>query len=295
MKKDFKLGALFYIALVFVILLSASLLIIISQEELIDEACAEIENNNNSAAIEYIDNIFIINMCGLSGENVLMTACRTGNLEMFKYVVQKGANVNYNFNGKHTPLELFCNSGYEAGPEMLKAMLSAGCHQSKFSVKPAIFYLADNYYWMNDKQKEIATEETLLLLQYGAPLGYGDTSILHLAAKGDMDDLFYTVIHTRLGLSMINMKDGDGNTPWQVAVKNGAVGVQRVIRDLEREAQQAAEEERRQEELLNGEYDGAENDTGDAFSDDAFTEVDTYYVPIDNYNTSEPNYDNVGY
>ena len=59
------------------------------------------------------------------------------------------------------------------------------------------------------------------------------------AAKADMDDLFYTIVHTNEGLYMLNTKNQDGDTPWNVAVKNGATGVQKVIRALEKEYEDA--------------------------------------------------------
>jgi len=82
----------------------------------------------------------------------------------------------------------------------------------------------------------------LLLLQNGAPLGCGNTSILHLAAKSDMSDLFYVLVHTTEGIGFLTMKDQEGNTPWDVAMQYGAVSVQKVIRDLEVEYEQAKKE-----------------------------------------------------
>lgn len=237
-----KVGIEFFITAFVAMVASALLLIILHQQEMIDAACVAIENYAQEDAESYIDQVWDINGCGLRKETMLMVACEVGNEEAIEYLLNKGADPNKTVAGNLTPLELFCRDGYNAGERALLLLLNAGVRQSIYTVKPAIFHLADNYYWMTDEQKALATEETIWLLKYGAPLGYKDTSLLHLAAKSNMADLFYTIVHTREGLYMINMRDGDGNTPWSVAVINGAVDVQRVIRNLETESEEEQEE-----------------------------------------------------
>ena len=74
-------------------------------------------------------------------------------------------------------------------------------------------------------------------------MGYEDSTILHYAAQGNMSDLFYTVVHTSEGLHLLTIKNAEGQTPWDVAVTNGAVAVQRVIRNLEEEYREESGEE----------------------------------------------------
>lgn len=234
-KKKIHFGLGFYIPLVIAFICALLLFVIVDQEEKIDNLKNAIEQNNTEAAKVYVDELININIPGKNNKTALMLACEYGNGELIEYVVQKGADVNYAPNGMPTPLELFCEKGYCAGPDALRTMFSAGLKQSKYTLQPAIFTLANNFYWMDDEQKEEATEVVIVLLKNGAPLGYNDTTILHLAAKADMDDLFYTVVHTQEGIYMLNAKNEDEQTAWEIAVKFGAINVQKVIRNLEQE------------------------------------------------------------
>lgn len=230
-----KLGIDFIVAAAIAIIAASILLFIGYQEEYIEAACVAIENKDNQTAHSYIDKIWDVDMTGKRKQTMLMVACESGNSEMIISLVSHGANVNKTINGYLSPLELFCKNGYMAGPDVLLSLLKSGAKQSAYVEKPAVYHLADSFYWMTAEEKKIATEETILLLQYGAPLGCAGTSILHLAAKGDMADLFYTIVHTTEGLNLLNMSDENGNTPLDIAIANGAVEVQQVMRDLEKE------------------------------------------------------------
>ena len=235
MKKKFKLNTEFYVALIIALICSVALFFIADHEEKVDLACQAIINNQNSVAKTYVDNLWNIDGAGTTHYTVLMAACESGNTEMIRYIIDRGADPNHSPNGMYTPLELYCQSGYLGGHEILDAMFAAGLKQSIYTVKPAIFILAENFFWLKDNNKSIATEIAIRLLQKGAPMGFQNTTLLHAAAKGDMDDLFYTIVHTHEGLSMLNAQDENGDTPWSVAVKNGSTGVQKVIRALEEE------------------------------------------------------------
>jgi ankyrin repeat protein len=233
--KRLELGIEFYIA-TFIAMICAIILLFVSyQTSIIDDACAAIRSGDVEQAKIHAEKALDINAIGSDDSTMLMTACQSGNYDMIRYLLSKGADVNHSPKGSLTPIELFCIYGYESGEASLQLLLDANVKQHNYTIKPAVFYLAENFYWMTDEQKKIATEEAILMLQYGAPLSHENTSILHLAAKSDMEDLFYTVVHTTEGLSLLRIKDYDGNTPWDVAVKSGAIKVQRVIRNLENE------------------------------------------------------------
>lgn len=233
--KKISVGPEFFIASFVALICCIVLLFSINQTEKIDTLCSAIEREENDKAKEIVSEIYDLDLVGSDNVTPLMKACMVGNGEMIEYLLECGANINYAPPNQLTPLEHFCSAGYMAGHEVVKTMFKYFVKQSNYTVKPAIFHLADNYYWMTDEEKAVATEITIILLQKGAPLGYNDTTLLHIAAKSDMDDLFYTVVHSTQGLSMLNMPDGNGDTPWEVALKNGAVRVQKVIRDLESE------------------------------------------------------------
>jgi hypothetical protein len=230
-----KLGIEFFISAFIAMIAAALLLCIITQQETVDKACVAIENYDQDTLVNCVDKIWNIDAYGTRNETMFMVACESGNEEAIEYLLNQGADPNKTVPGQLTPLELFCNNGYEAGEYALSLLLKSGVKQSAYSVQPAIFYLADNYYWMTPEQKVLATEQSILLLQHGAPLGYEDTSLLHLAAKSNMYDLFYTIVHTNEGLYMMTMKDVNGQTPWDVAVSSGSIDVQKIIRNLENE------------------------------------------------------------
>lgn len=233
--RKIELGKEFFISAFIALLCSICLLLNFYQEDKVDAACEVIVNGDVDSLGIYLDEIWNINSLNSDGKTMLMVACENGNIDAMECLLNKGANANASPNGALTPLELYCRDSYEIGEKGILLLLDAGARQSIYTVKPAIFYLAENYYWMNSEQKRIATEETIWLLQHGAPLGYGKTSLLHLAARGNMSELFYTVVHTTQGLNMMSMKDENGMTPWDVAIDAGAVAVQQVIRNLEKE------------------------------------------------------------
>jgi hypothetical protein len=229
--------------LIIATLFSIIYLAIVYQEETIDSACQAIKDNDNVFAKEKLDNIWFIDMDGEQNKTVLMAACEAGNLEMINYALMFGADPNVTTNGHLSPLELYCRYGYSDGVDGLELLLISGAMQSQYTSQPAVFHLASRFSDMNDKEKEMATEMAILLLKRGAPLVFQDTSLLHLAAKSNMDDLFYTMVHTTSGLQLLAMEDGDGLTPWEITVKYGSVGVQKVIRDLELEYAEEQEKE----------------------------------------------------
>jgi hypothetical protein len=236
--KKLQLGPEFFIAAFLALICSVTLLFIINQEEKVDAACAAIETFDNASMVMYAEEVLNVDMVGTRKETMLMVACKTGNYDAIAYLLSRGADINKTARGSMTPLELFCRDGFRGGEEALILIVNSGLRQSNYTEKPAIFFLADNFYWMSKKEKALATEQAIILLKAGAPMGYMDTTLLHLAAKADMADLFYTMVHTTQGLSLLTMKDGDGLTPWGVASRYGAVEVQKVIRNLEQEYQE---------------------------------------------------------
>ena len=230
-----QLGKEFFISAFIALLFAVILLFIVTQTETTDRLCEAIESGNNEIAMQLSTELVNIDWIGSDNFTPLGKACAVGNKEMIVFLINSNADVNYAPDNQLTPLELFCHSGYMAGEDALNKMLKAWVKQSNYTNKPAIFYLAEQYQDMTNEEKAVATEITILLLKKGAPLGYENTTLLHMAAKGDMDDLFYTVSHSTQGLNLLTKEDQDGNTPWEVAVKCGSTKVQKVIRDLESE------------------------------------------------------------
>jgi ankyrin repeat protein len=242
-KRKIQIDLTFKIALIVAVFFSIIYLVIVYQEETVDSVCHAIEKKDSDLAKEKLDDVWFINLGGEKNKTVLMAACEFGDSTMIHYALANGADPNATINGRLYPLELYCGYGYGAGIDELELLLSYGALQSQYTIKPAVFHLASNFSYMDKKEKEMATEMTILLLKRGAPLVFEDTSLLHIAAKNDMDDLFYTIVHTTSGLQLLVMEDNNGLTPWEIAVKYGAVGVQKVIRDLELEYAEEQEKE----------------------------------------------------
>jgi ankyrin repeat protein len=273
--KQIELGIVFFIATLLAAICSITLLFIDHNETIVTLGCEAIAQEDNELAKQYIDRAINIDGVGNNKQTMLMTACDVGNSEMIIYLLNSGADANKTMPGHPTPLELFCQNGYNAGKRTLEILIRNGAKQKEYTIKPALFHLADNFYWMNDEQKKEATEEAILLLQNGAPLEYDGTSLLHIAAKSDMSDLFYTIVHTSQGLQLLTKQDTDGMTPWQVAVKNGSIDVQRVIRNLETEFEEEQNENTQQ-------TDPIEPPSSDDLENEQLPTVDAPLGSIDN-------------
>ena len=226
------------------------------QEKHIDKACQLIKEHDNKNAKIEIDKIFFIDELGQNKETVLMSACESGNTQIIQYLLNKGASPNKTIDGNLSPLEIYCKFGYKGGLKPLQELLDHGAQQSLFSSKPAIFHLGENFKEMDEEEKKFATEMSIYLLTNGAPLTYKKETVLHLAAKGNMSELFDQIVHTREGLQLLNSENNDKLTPWQTAVNSGSIGVQRVIRNLETEYSEIKETE------------NENNSTGDALFDE---------------------------
>ena len=208
----------------------------ISQNILLRNTISAIKEGNSSEVLSAMENLYNIDAEGPDHETVLSAACEKGDKQAIAKAISLGANPNKKYGYLLTPLELFCSYGYDGGPDALKELLSAGVDLKTYTNKPAIMILAEKTYDMNEEQKSKAVSEINLLVRSGAKLSYEKETVLHYAARSNLSNLVYTLIRTPEGISLINSVDADGNTPYQVSVKYGAVAVQRVIREFEKEA-----------------------------------------------------------
>lgn len=230
----YKPDKIFIVAAIIALIFSIILFNILQQEEYMANAIEAMSIGDQQTFQTNVKKMKNVDMV-YKNETLLMRACEMGNAQAIEFLILEGADVNFVTDGGLTPLELFCSRGYCAGTSALTSLLNAGARQSFYISKPAVYLLAENYTWMNKQQKALATDLTMILLTRGGPIGYGNSSILHKAAESDMSDLFYDLVHTKQGLALINMKDENGLTPYQIAVNHGSVNVQKVIRNLEQE------------------------------------------------------------
>ena len=213
-----------------------------SQQKLINQVTTAITERDTETALDLIENIDLLDKPDSKSMTILMTACKEGDGVVIKSILSKGANPNKHPNGMLTPLELFCSYGYTAGEDALYSLLKAGANPKVFEDTPPLFALANKFVWVEKEYKDVVTKEALILLQAGASLTYNDTSIVHYAAQYNFSELLDAIIRTQEGMPLLLMKDGNDDTPWNLAVKNSSVQAQRVIRALDEEAQQKKEE-----------------------------------------------------
>lgn len=227
-------GKIIFISLL-VMVLALTSFAWLDQKDHLESAYAAIQSGDNDLAKLHISKLRDLNKPSKNKATLLMAACEYGNNEIINNLLKLGADVNFTVEGELTPLELFCSRGYESGSATLSMLLNAGAKQSQYKEMPPILHLANKFESMTEEQLTVATEEVVLLLKNGAPLQYEKTTILHLAAQNNMAEFFDMLVHTKQGLPLLAVKDADGLTPWNVAVRYSAIDVQKVIRALEEE------------------------------------------------------------
>ncbi len=214
---------------------------IVMQEEKIDKACLLISQNENELAKKEIEGIVSIDRYGTLNETVLMSACKSGNAEMISYLIENDADPNITVPGGLYPLELLCNFGYKAGVDSMLLLIQNGASQSNYNQRPPVFHLAYQLENIDAKYKDSVSQMIFELLQLEAPLRNEETTILHLAAKNNAVWLFDKLVHTTQGIGLLAVEDINGNTPWKLSVKHGAIDIQHIIRGLEMELQTESE------------------------------------------------------
>lgn len=224
-----------------------------SQQSKSEKASAAIEAGNNAEAIIAIDGMWNKSIPDKNGRTPIITACKEGNAEILEYLINSGidvTNTKYDSYSEQRPLEAFCSSGWKNNPKMLQILLDAGADPNDYRYKPALFILAEQAYWkltITEKQKDEIENMCLELIKAGAELQYENETILHLAAKADMAELFDALIHSKDGIELINAKNQDELTPWETAAKYGAVEVQQAIQLFEQELNEILEEEEQED------------------------------------------------
>ena len=219
------------VLLTIIVLCSAFLFYTLTVEEIVDDVCSMIYEDADIEEIKtQIDRIQDIDVIGSNKETALMAACRVGNTVIIEYLMEKDADPNQHPDGALTPLELYCEYGYEGGAKGVELLCANGASPKKYTLKEPLFLMAGQFKWMDTTQKTKATEVAVELIKHGAPLYNNETTILHLTAQADMYVLFYNIIRSTEGTWLMDSKDSSGLTPYEVASKNGAVNVQRAFK-----------------------------------------------------------------
>lgn len=211
----------------------------IYQHSLVNQAVDAIAAGESDTALELIQKVDEIDMYSNQDKTILMAACRYGDSKAIMAALNKGADPNEHLKGTLTPLELYCEFGYNAGEEALLSLLQAGADTKKYEKKPPLYLLTDQFQWMDKDAKKELTDEIILLLQAGSPLKYQGSTILHHLSQHNFDIVVDLLIRTQEGYQMLSETNSDGYTPYDLSVKSGAVQVQRVIRVLQAEIMEA--------------------------------------------------------
>lgn len=238
---------MFMIPLLLATIFSVLALFLTCNEINIDKACIAMEKQDTEKAKEYIEKVNFIDEYGKKDETLLMAACRLGDIEMMKYLIDKGADVNATIPGRLTPLETYCRYSVESGKEGLDLLLQNGADQAKYQLKPPIFHLADSYTNKDTEKQNKINEMTMLLLEYKADLVFDGKTILHEITRNNVNSLFAQIARTKEGTALMNETNKDGLTPYELAVKCGAIEIQREIRKIEAEYVTILEEQNKQQ------------------------------------------------
>lgn len=218
------------VLLAVIVACSGFLFYTLTVEESVDAVCTLIYEGKEEEAKAKIDTIKDIDAIGSNKETMLMAACRVGNINIIEYLVNKNANANKCPPGALTPLELYCEYGYEAGAKGAELLCDNGANPKEYSFKEPLFLMAEKFQWMTKEQRNKATEVAVELIKNGASLYDDETTILHLCAEADMYILFYNIVRSNEGTWLMDSKDNRGMTPYEVAAKHGSVNVQRAFK-----------------------------------------------------------------
>lgn len=216
--------------LTIIVACSGFLFYTLTVEENVDLACELIYEGKEEEAKAQIDLIKNINVLGSKKETVLMAACKTGNVNIIEYVLEKKADPTKHPDGGLTPLEIYCEYGYEGGGKGVALLCKSGANPKEYSIQEPLFLMANHFQWMTNEQKDKATEVAVELIKNGASLYNDDTTILHLTAQADMYVLFYNIVRSNEGTWLMDARDSSNKTPYEVASKHGAVNVQRAFK-----------------------------------------------------------------
>lgn len=213
------------------------------QVKIIDTLTVQLMGQDkNRFDTELLQKVELLNKANDQGDTLLMRACRQGRGDVVVELLEMGANPNYHPRGTLTPLELYCKYGYRGGSYGLYKLLQAGASPNIYTEEPPLHALAMEFKWMEKEIKEEVSKEIKLLLQAGATMKWSDTTIVHCVAKYNFSDVLYDLIRTEEGIQYLMEKDSSGYYPYDLAVRNGAVKSQRVIRELDDELTELAKQ-----------------------------------------------------
>ena len=206
------------------------------QQHAIKNAVYAIHEETPEVAKRAIRHVWNIERRTSNGTTMLEAASEMGNVELMRYLLEKGANPNGSKKSTSTPLECYCASqfGYRS-MEPLEVLIEYGADPSIFRIDSPAYLLAEQFKWMIYTRKKAAAQEVVFLVEHGAPVKSKKTTILHLAAETDEKELMEAILATEEGKRFLWAKDENGKTPWDIAVENEAVKVQEILRGFENE------------------------------------------------------------
>lgn len=201
----------------------------------ITELCEYIENGENSKAEEIIEKTRNLNresraFSGLGlffsqGEQQastpLYSACKSGNADMVKLLLEHGADPNFTGKGLAKPLEIYCAENIDADTAILEMLLQYGANVNDFTYKPAVFNVAGKLQYLNSEKTESAGRMITYLLDNGASLAYEENgtirTLLFCAVQGSDARLLKTLLDEYNGSVCIDVEDYEGETVLDIA------------------------------------------------------------------------------
>ena len=163
--------------------------------------------NNNLSKVEEVDDD--INVAYGPGTTLLCRACTTGNFEVVKRLIEKGANVNKKSESGKLPLEIAMDLNHT---EVSRFLLQNGAQPLKENFNA--LHVA-----CSKGQREIAA----LVLKHGVNPnlidGNGDGALHHAVRKGRLE-ICQLLIRSN---SDVNRQNGVGNTPVHEACRKRSI------------------------------------------------------------------------